>query len=158
MAVPGFEHHTFRCSACHETERRLVFIKDGRKTDAEPLPVHREPPIVLASAVHRERIAAPGHFSAVQRALASYAQALMALARTALLWAINVCVEFALARGRAPARLFAAAHRYSSAAGRTCIMGATFPVRLVARILIRLFPSGDQITAMETVTLANVGD
>jgi hypothetical protein len=52
----------------------------------------------------------------------------------------------------------AAAYRYSSAAGRTCIMGATFPIRLVARILIRLFPSDDQITAMQDVGLANVGD
>ncbi len=191
MAVLGFEHHTFRCSACHETERRLVFTKHGRETDAEPLPVHPEPPIVPASAVQDERIAASGLFIALERALPSYAQALMAVVRrvayraliaclctsaavrarsrpmawlmrliaravdatTTLLRAIGVCVESASARGRAVARLFAAARRYCRAAGRTCIMGATFPVRLVARILIRLFPSGDQITAMETVTL-----
>jgi hypothetical protein len=36
MAVLGFECHTFRCSACHETERRLVFIERGRETYAEP--------------------------------------------------------------------------------------------------------------------------
>jgi hypothetical protein len=67
-------------------------------------------------------------------------------------------VEFAFTRERAAVRLLAAAYRYSSAARRTCIMGATFPIRLVARILIRLFPSDDQITAMEDVALANVGD
>ena len=32
MAILGFERHTFRCSACHETERRLVFIERGRET------------------------------------------------------------------------------------------------------------------------------
>ena len=37
-------------------------------------------------------------------------------------------------------------------------MGATFPVRLVARILLRLFPSGEQITAMEAVAVTKVGD
>jgi hypothetical protein len=175
MAVLGFEHHTFRCSACYEAERRLVFIKDGRETEAEPLPVHPEPPIVLASAVHHERMAAPGHFSAVQRAHASCAQALMAVMRhvayralfmrliaravastLAVLRAMGV--ELSFARERTAVRLLAAAYRYSSAAGRTCIMGATFPIRLVARILIRLFPSDDQITAMEDVALANVGD
>jgi hypothetical protein len=40
MAVLGFERHTFRCSACQETDRRLVFIKHSRKIDAEPLPAH----------------------------------------------------------------------------------------------------------------------
>ena len=33
MAVLGFERYTFRCSACHETDRCLVFIKHGRETD-----------------------------------------------------------------------------------------------------------------------------
>jgi hypothetical protein len=152
MAVLGFEHHSFRCSACHETERRLVFIKDGRETDAAPLLVQPLRPIILASAGHHDRVAA---------ALASCAQALMTVVRHLIAHAvastINLLratgVEFAFARGRAAARLLTAVHRYSSSAGRACIMGATFPVRLVARILIRLFPSGDQITAVETVSL-----
>ena len=74
MAVLGFEHHTFRCSACHETERRLVFTKHGRETDAEPLPVHPEPAIVPASAAQDERFATSGLFIAVERALPSYAR------------------------------------------------------------------------------------
>jgi hypothetical protein len=37
MAVLGFERHTFRCSACHETERRLVFINHGRETEVRTL-------------------------------------------------------------------------------------------------------------------------
>ncbi len=79
-------------------------------------------------------------------------------AATTLIRAIGACMEFASARGRAAARLFALALRYSRAAGRTCIMGATFPVRLVARILIRLLPSGEQITAMEAVAVTKVDD
>jgi hypothetical protein len=63
MAVLGFERHTFRCSACHETDRRLVFVKHGRELDAEPLPVHPAPPIVPASAAQDGRIAAPGLFT-----------------------------------------------------------------------------------------------
>src|ERR1700720_1303871 len=27
------------CSACHVTERRVVFIKDGRETDSPPMPM-----------------------------------------------------------------------------------------------------------------------
>jgi hypothetical protein len=45
MAVPGFEHHTFKCSECHDVERRLVFTKHGREGDPEPMPVHVAPSI-----------------------------------------------------------------------------------------------------------------
>jgi hypothetical protein len=58
MAVHGFEHHTFMCSACRDVEQRLVFIKHGREGDAEAMPVHTAPPIVPASAVQDERISA----------------------------------------------------------------------------------------------------
>jgi hypothetical protein len=34
----GCEHHTFICSACHVTERRVVFTKHGREDDSVPLP------------------------------------------------------------------------------------------------------------------------
>ena len=44
MAVPGFEHHTFMCSECRDTERRLVFTKHGREGD--PVPAHVAPSIV----------------------------------------------------------------------------------------------------------------
>jgi hypothetical protein len=67
MAILGFERHTFRCSACHETERRLVFTEHGRETCAEPLPVHPAPPVVPATAVQDGPIAPPGLF---RRALA----------------------------------------------------------------------------------------
>src|SRR5580704_7919017 len=30
MIVPGFEHHTFHCAACHDEERRLVFVREPR--------------------------------------------------------------------------------------------------------------------------------
>jgi hypothetical protein len=62
MAVLGFERHTFRCSACQETERRLVFINHGRETEAEPLPLHPAPPIAPPSAVQDGPVAAPGLF------------------------------------------------------------------------------------------------
>jgi hypothetical protein len=65
MAVPGFEHHSFMCSACHDVERRLVFTRRGRESDTEPMPAHTAPPIAPASAAQDERIAAPGLFSRV---------------------------------------------------------------------------------------------
>jgi hypothetical protein len=30
MMVPGYEHHTFECSACREVERRLTFNRSRR--------------------------------------------------------------------------------------------------------------------------------
>jgi hypothetical protein len=57
--VPGFEHHVFKCSACHDVERRLVFTRHGRESDTEPMPVHPAPPTVPAAAVQDERIAPP---------------------------------------------------------------------------------------------------
>ena len=66
MTVPGFEHHTFRCSECHDVERRLAFIKRGRESDAEPIPaVHTAPSIAPASTGQDEPIAAPGLFRRV---------------------------------------------------------------------------------------------
>ena len=65
MAVPGFEHHTFMCSACHDVEQHLVFTRHGRESDTEPMPVHTAPPIAPASAAQDERIATPGFFGRV---------------------------------------------------------------------------------------------
>ncbi len=62
MPIPGFEHHTFMCSNCHDVERRLVFTKDGRESDAEPMP---GAPTVPAVAAQDERIAVPGLFRRV---------------------------------------------------------------------------------------------
>ena len=55
MAVLGFERHTFRCSKCHDVDRRLVFIKHGRQDDAEPMPLHAAPPIAPSSPVQDEQ-------------------------------------------------------------------------------------------------------
>ena len=71
MAIAGFEHHTFMCSECHDTERRLVFIKRGRESDAEPMPLHTAPSIAPASTVQDEPVAAPGLFRRVLAKLRS---------------------------------------------------------------------------------------
>jgi hypothetical protein len=49
MPVPGFEQHTFTCSECHDTERRLVFAKRGGHGDTEPAAVEAAPSIALDS-------------------------------------------------------------------------------------------------------------
>jgi hypothetical protein len=64
-SVPGVEHHTFICSACHITQRRVVFTRHGREDDSEPVPVHEAPPTVPASKVPEEQSAALGFFSRV---------------------------------------------------------------------------------------------
>jgi hypothetical protein len=58
--VPGVEHHTFICSDCHVTERRVVLTRHGREDDTEPVRIHAAPPTVPASKVQDEHIAAPG--------------------------------------------------------------------------------------------------
>jgi hypothetical protein len=67
MAVPGFEHRTFMCSACHDTEQRLAFTRRDNEGGPEPVPVHTAPPIAPASTVQDERISAqaPGLFRRV---------------------------------------------------------------------------------------------
>jgi hypothetical protein len=64
-AVPGAEHHTFICSACHTTERRVVFTRYGREDDREPVPIHEAPPTVPASKAQEKHSVAPGLFSRV---------------------------------------------------------------------------------------------
>jgi hypothetical protein len=48
---PGCERHTFKCSVCHEIERRLILTRHGREID-EP------PPLIPASAAQAEDIVA----------------------------------------------------------------------------------------------------
>jgi hypothetical protein len=55
LEVPGFEHHTFTCSECQDTERRLLFTKH-REGDTEPT-VQAAPPIAPASTVQDEHVA-----------------------------------------------------------------------------------------------------
>jgi hypothetical protein len=58
VAVRGVEHHTFVCSACHVTEHRVVFIKDGRETDSPPMPMQAARRIKRASTGQDEHVAA----------------------------------------------------------------------------------------------------
>jgi hypothetical protein len=59
VAVRGVENHTFICSACHVTERRVVFIKDGREADGPPMPMQAARRVRRVS-VEEEHFAAPG--------------------------------------------------------------------------------------------------
>jgi hypothetical protein len=45
MPVPGFERRTLMCSACHDVEWHLAFVRPGRQNDAEPMPVNSAPSI-----------------------------------------------------------------------------------------------------------------
>jgi hypothetical protein len=60
-AVPGVEHHTFICSECHVTERRVVLMRHGREDDTKPVPMHSGPVTEHAS----EAQVAPGLFGRV---------------------------------------------------------------------------------------------
>jgi hypothetical protein len=60
MEVVGFEHHTFTCSECQDVEERLVFTKQAREGDTEPMPELAAPPVVPASTVQDEPVAASG--------------------------------------------------------------------------------------------------
>jgi hypothetical protein len=63
VAVRGVEHHTFVCSACHVTEHRVVFIKDGREAEGPTMPMQAAPRTKRASTVQDEGVAAPGLLS-----------------------------------------------------------------------------------------------
>jgi hypothetical protein len=61
MPVPGYEHHTFMCSACSDIERRLVFTRSRGPSHAEePLALQTPPapPTSPAPAGQKERITA----------------------------------------------------------------------------------------------------
>jgi hypothetical protein len=59
MPVPGFEHHTFICSACGDIERRRVFNRHGERTHADPVALHTAPPISPSATIEHEGAAAP---------------------------------------------------------------------------------------------------
>jgi len=65
-ALPGFEYHSFKCSACRETEQRLVFIRHGREAEADAVPAHDAPSIVPTAAAEGVR---PDPFAVVTRVL-----------------------------------------------------------------------------------------
>jgi hypothetical protein len=60
MLIEGYEHHTWRCSACGQTERRLVFIRrEPNRSDArqpaEPEPNEKANPTNWARMVDKVR-------------------------------------------------------------------------------------------------------
>jgi hypothetical protein len=59
VALRGVERHTFVCSGCHVTERRVVFIKDGREADGPPMPTQAARRIKRGSTVQDEHVAPP---------------------------------------------------------------------------------------------------
>jgi hypothetical protein len=67
MMVPGYEHHTFECPACHDQERRLVFARA-----IGPLPLERMdlPPVPSWSVAAIGRNAANAARVAWARAMA----------------------------------------------------------------------------------------
>jgi hypothetical protein len=60
MPVPGFAHHTFMCSACGDTERRLLFTRGVGSSHTDPVPLHTAPPISPPSAVENDGTPTPG--------------------------------------------------------------------------------------------------
>jgi len=75
--VPGFERHTFRCSACGDVEERRVFSGQAGGTPAAPVVVGAAPPISPAAASENENPAAPAF---AKRILASINRAWYAVA------------------------------------------------------------------------------
>ena len=47
--VRGCEHHTFICSGCQVTKRRLVFTRHGREDDSVPMHMEGRPSWFLRS-------------------------------------------------------------------------------------------------------------
>jgi hypothetical protein len=69
VAVRGVEHHTFICSSCHVTERRVVFTKRGREDNTPRMPMQTAPRMKRASTEQDEHVAAPGYFGRVMARL-----------------------------------------------------------------------------------------
>ncbi len=59
VAARGVEHHTFICSACHVTERRIAFVKHGREDDTPPMSMPEATRIGRASTLQEEQVAGP---------------------------------------------------------------------------------------------------
>jgi hypothetical protein len=65
----GVEHHTFVCSVCHVTERKLVFIKDGREADSPPISMRATSPSRRSGMERDEHVARAGLFGRVMARL-----------------------------------------------------------------------------------------
>ncbi len=50
MMVTGYEHQTFECPSCQETERRLTFTREPTPQPGEPTPSDQAAPVPPASA------------------------------------------------------------------------------------------------------------
>ena len=61
----GVEQHTFICSTCHVTKRRMVFTRYRREDETEPMPLHEAPRVKRASTEQDAHIAIPGFFGRV---------------------------------------------------------------------------------------------
>jgi hypothetical protein len=59
VRMRGFEHHTYVCSACHMTERRVIYTKHGREDESVPLP-RAAGPVVRRLSAPQEHAAAQG--------------------------------------------------------------------------------------------------
>ena len=57
--VLNCEHHTFICSECHVTERRAVFIRNGREYDSGPAPADLPPAVLHARSAEQDRLRIP---------------------------------------------------------------------------------------------------
>jgi hypothetical protein len=60
VAMRGFEHHTYVCSSCHITERKVVYTKHGREDETVPLPTMPAGPVVRRLSAPQEHVAAQG--------------------------------------------------------------------------------------------------
>jgi hypothetical protein len=58
--MPGFEHHTFRCSACPQVARRLVICRAKMPIPDPPAPAHLGPVIQPEMGQARKRVAGCG--------------------------------------------------------------------------------------------------
>jgi hypothetical protein len=59
QGVLNCEHHTFICSECHVTERRAVFIRNGREYDSRPAPAELPPPVLPSLSAEQDRVRIP---------------------------------------------------------------------------------------------------
>jgi hypothetical protein len=81
VPVAGFEHHTFRCSACGDVERRRVFNRQAGRTPAAavatPVVLESAPPISPSGTSEDESAATP---ALAKRMLAKFNRAWHAVA------------------------------------------------------------------------------
>jgi hypothetical protein len=49
VTIHGSEHHTLKCSECHDVRWHLIFLRHGRESGNAPMPAHAASPIVPAS-------------------------------------------------------------------------------------------------------------